>query len=125
MLFTYTESTVSGIAPEEELTDRKDSEVKLRYNFCIARTEQSHPFCALQLDVFLTSLWDRGMENGIFRYSVDDVSTKVIPGRYGFVIQVNASVMAFMWVYPLSCIGGTHVVCLLVNCSTLRPAIAG
>ena len=45
------------------------------------------------------SVWDRGMENGIFRYSLDDVSTKVIPGRYGFVIQVNVSETAFMCVH--------------------------
>ena len=29
-VFTYTESTVSGIAPEDELVDKKGSEVKLK-----------------------------------------------------------------------------------------------
>ena len=55
------------------------------------------------------------MENGIFRYSLDDVATRIIPGRYGFVIQVNASGLAFIYAIFSAVQGGPLVVCLLVS----------
>ncbi len=37
----------------------------------------------------LCSQWDRAVVEGVFRYSLDEVVTRLVPGRYGFIAQRN------------------------------------
>lgn len=41
------------------------------------------------LDSLLLGEWEERMERGLFRYDVTACETKVIPGQYGFVAQLN------------------------------------
>lgn len=44
----------------------------------------------LQFDQLLRSLWDQAMASGsVFRYPLTGVSTRRVPGKYGFVVQVT------------------------------------
>lgn len=40
-------------------------------------------------DVLLLKRWTAAKDAGAFIYSVDDVETKIIPGKYGIVSQVH------------------------------------
>ncbi|KAK6798246.1 hypothetical protein RDI58_005948 [Solanum bulbocastanum] len=41
------------------------------------------------LNNLLLGLWEERMSQGLFRYDVTTCETKVIPGRYGFIAQLN------------------------------------
>lgn len=41
------------------------------------------------LDALMLGLWDMCNEDGLFRYDVTACSTKVLPGQYGFIAQLN------------------------------------
>lgn len=41
------------------------------------------------LNDLLLGLWEERMSQGLFRYDVTTCETKVIPGRYGFIAQLN------------------------------------
>jgi len=41
------------------------------------------------LDSLLLGQWEERMQRGLFRYDVTACDTKMIPGRYGFVAQLN------------------------------------
>lgn len=41
------------------------------------------------LNNLLLGLWEERMSQGLFRYDVTACETKVIPGRYGFIAQLN------------------------------------
>lgn len=41
------------------------------------------------LDSLLLGEWENRMQRGLFRYDVTACETKVIPGRYGFIAQLN------------------------------------
>jgi GDP-L-galactose phosphorylase len=41
------------------------------------------------LDSLLLGLWEERMQRGLFRYDVTICETKVIPGNYGFIAQLN------------------------------------
>ena len=43
----------------------------------------------LHFDTLLCSQWDRAVADGVFRYSLDEVVTRLLPGRYGFIAQRN------------------------------------
>lgn len=48
-----------------------------------------HDQAAPQLDEFICSRWDVAMSSGtVFRYNLADVSTRRLPGQFGFVVQV-------------------------------------
>jgi len=41
------------------------------------------------LDAVLVGQWEERMQRGLFRYDVTTCETKVIPGKYGFIAQLN------------------------------------
>lgn len=41
------------------------------------------------LSTLVTSMWNDSLKDGLFRYSLDNVETKVIPGKVGWVSQLN------------------------------------
>lgn len=41
-----------------------------------------------EFDRLLLSQWDAAMGAGVFKYSVEGVETKVLPGKYHIVVQV-------------------------------------
>ena len=41
------------------------------------------------LDTVTLALWEQCAEEGLFRYDVTACPTKVLPGQYGFVAQLN------------------------------------
>jgi GDP-L-galactose phosphorylase len=41
------------------------------------------------LDTLLIGQWEERMQRGLFRYDVTTCETKVIPGNYGFIAQLN------------------------------------
>uniref|UniRef100_A0A1D1Z137 GDP-L-galactose phosphorylase 1 n=2 Tax=Anthurium amnicola TaxID=1678845 RepID=A0A1D1Z137_9ARAE len=41
------------------------------------------------LDTLLLGQWEERMQRGLFRYDVTACETKVIPGKYGFIAQLN------------------------------------
>lgn len=41
------------------------------------------------LNNFLLGHWEDRMRRGLFRYDVTSCETKIIPGRYGFIAQLN------------------------------------
>jgi len=41
-----------------------------------------------QLDKELRSRWDDAMSRGYFRYQLKHVQTRIVPGKYQFVLQV-------------------------------------
>ncbi|XP_064404006.1 GDP-D-glucose phosphorylase 1-like isoform X2 [Halichondria panicea] len=45
--------------------------------------------CYSEFDTLLCSQWDRAVADGVFRYSLDEVVTRLVPGRYGFIAQRN------------------------------------
>ncbi|GAB4827982.1 Phosphate metabolism transcription protein [Ancistrocladus abbreviatus] len=51
------------------------------------RTDESPPVSFLN-DLLLTQ-WEDRMRRGLFRYDVTLCETKIIPGRYGFIAQLN------------------------------------
>lgn len=40
-------------------------------------------------DTTLCRLWDQKMAEGVFRYNLDDVKRKTLPGRFGIQVQLN------------------------------------
>ncbi len=51
-------------------------------------TDQA-PHQPTTLDLTLSALWDDCDARGLFRYSVADTRTRVVPGRWGWVAQLN------------------------------------
>ena len=49
-------------------------------------------FDFLQFDRALRSGWDERMQDGHFRFSLDGVKTRIVPGRFGFVTTVHSYV---------------------------------
>ena len=43
----------------------------------------------VQLDSELRGRWDDAMNAGQFRYQLRDVQTRIVPGKYQFVLQVH------------------------------------
>lgn len=54
----------------------------------LLRNEKREPPVAF-LDSLLLGEWEDRMQRGLFRYDVTACKTKVIPGRYGFIAQLN------------------------------------
>ncbi|XP_057795285.1 GDP-L-galactose phosphorylase 1-like [Salvia miltiorrhiza] len=52
-------------------------------------TDEKKELQADFLDSLLIGEWEDRMERGLFRYDVTACETKVIPGKYGFVAQLN------------------------------------
>lgn len=42
-----------------------------------------------ELDALMLGLWNMCNDDGLFRYDVTACSTKVLPGVYGFIAQLN------------------------------------
>lgn len=42
-----------------------------------------------ELDALMLGLWNMCNDDGLFRYDVTACSTKVLPGMYGFIAQLN------------------------------------
>ncbi|XP_076320721.1 GDP-D-glucose phosphorylase 1 isoform X3 [Tachypleus tridentatus] len=42
-----------------------------------------------KFDQVLQKKWETAMKNGYFRYHLDKLDTKVLPGKYGFIAQLN------------------------------------
>ncbi|KAI0241908.1 GDP-D-glucose phosphorylase 1 [Lamellibrachia satsuma] len=42
-----------------------------------------------EFDTLLRSRWTTAMANGHFKYTLDDVKTRIVPGRRGYVLQLN------------------------------------
>lgn len=40
-------------------------------------------------DQFLQEKWEKAESDGCFRYTLDDLQTRVLPGQFGFVAQLN------------------------------------
>jgi GDP-L-galactose phosphorylase len=41
------------------------------------------------LDTLVRSMWNDSLKDGLFRYSLDNVETKLVPGKMGWVSQLN------------------------------------
>ena len=42
-----------------------------------------------QFDRELMKGWDSAMDNGHFRYKIDQMKTRIVPGQYKYVLQVG------------------------------------
>ena len=42
-----------------------------------------------ELDKTIKYRWNKAVEVGLFRYRLDHLQNRVLPGKYGFVVQVN------------------------------------
>ena len=42
-----------------------------------------------QFDRLLLSSWEKAMRDGVFRYDLTEVATRIVPGRYGIVAMVG------------------------------------
>ena len=45
--------------------------------------------CQLQFDTFLWSRWTTAMADGHFKYTLDDMKTRIVPGQRAYVLQVQ------------------------------------
>lgn len=54
-----------------------------------AAANSSDEECSDSLIDILLGQWEDRMSRGLFRYDVTSCETKVIPGRYGFIAQLN------------------------------------
>ena len=45
-------------------------------------------FILSQFDEEIFKRWDHAMESGCFKYNLDSVERRIIPGKYNFVAQV-------------------------------------
>ncbi len=43
----------------------------------------------MQLDTLIRERWDSAMSEGIFRYDLQGVVTRTVPGGFGFIVQQN------------------------------------
>jgi GDP-D-glucose phosphorylase len=43
----------------------------------------------LAFDEYARIHWDKALSDGIFRYKLDDTTTRSLDGQYGFVVQNN------------------------------------
>ena len=42
-----------------------------------------------QFDRLLLGRWEEAMRDGVFRYDLQEVASRTVPGQYGFVALVN------------------------------------
>lgn len=54
----------------------------------VRRSPETGPTLS-KFDENLHTLWKDRMNSGLFRYRLGDVTTRIIPGRYGYVAQLN------------------------------------
>ncbi len=57
-------------------------------DFFYTTTSEHGEDLASHLDILLPRKWLASKADGAFIYSVDDVETKILPGKYGIVTQV-------------------------------------
>ncbi|PVD26233.1 hypothetical protein C0Q70_13903 [Pomacea canaliculata] len=50
---------------------------------------QDEPFELSQFDEELRKRWEAAMKNGVFRYDIDHITTRIIPGPKHYVAQLN------------------------------------
>ncbi|XP_022976659.1 GDP-L-galactose phosphorylase 1-like [Cucurbita maxima] len=60
---------------------------KISKGLCCEYENTAPPFAFL--DSLLLGEWEDRMQRGLFRYDVTACETKVIPGKYGFIAQLN------------------------------------
>ncbi|KAM7277840.1 hypothetical protein ACFE04_004974 [Oxalis oulophora] len=54
-----------------------------------SRDDEEQPESPCFLHNLLLGQWDERMNRGLFRYDVSTCETKVVPGKYGFIAQLN------------------------------------
>lgn len=64
-----------------EQGDKVDGNVVVCYNKSFSIENQ------LNIDNLILSRWNAAMNNGFFRYSIDSVREKVLPGKFRFLVQ--------------------------------------
>ena len=52
-----------------------------------------------KFDARLKKLWTEASKAGICRYEIPDLNTKVLPGKYGLVVQVKTFLL-ILWIHP-------------------------
>ena len=80
MLVTWTDWHFYFICAMEFVFDDDD----LIWNVNISSEKQVSRF-----DSLLTSQWEIASGAGVCRYRLDNLLTKILPGKFGFVAQVN------------------------------------
>ena len=45
-----------------------------------------------QFDRLLLGRWEEAMRDGVFRYDLQEVASRTVPGQYGFVALVNDTI---------------------------------
>lgn len=69
----------------------EETETRLTYtskDFFLSTTSMHGEDLTSQLDILLLRKWMAAKAAGAFIYSVDNVETKILPGKYGIVSQV-------------------------------------
>lgn len=70
----------------------EEMEIHLTYttkDFFLSTTSVHGEDLTSQLDILLSRKWMAAKAAGAFIYSVDNVETKILPGKYGIVSQVS------------------------------------
>ncbi len=49
----------------------------------------TNPVVSVQFDSKLLETWNQAMKDGHFRYNLESLNTRVIPGAHNFVTQVR------------------------------------
>jgi hypothetical protein len=47
----------------------------------------------LQFEKIICRGWDEAMQKGVFRYSLDDMKTRRLPGKEGYILQVRLGIL--------------------------------
>lgn len=66
----------------------RDPFIYSKQDFNLSTTSKHGQLEKSEFDCRLLSQWDAAMGAGVFKYSVEGVETKVVPGKYHIVVQV-------------------------------------
>lgn len=66
----------------------RDPFIYKKEDFILSTTNKHGQSEKSEFDCLLLNQWDAAMGAGVFKYSVEGVETKVLPGKYHIVVQV-------------------------------------
>ncbi|XP_076048054.1 GDP-D-glucose phosphorylase 1 [Oratosquilla oratoria] len=76
----------------EEKQQEMDSPLEMVFSssaFQLQTTRNEAEKGITPFDAIMRSQWKKAYENGVFNYSIKDVQTKVLPGKFSIVVQLN------------------------------------
>ncbi|MPC66805.1 GDP-D-glucose phosphorylase 1 [Portunus trituberculatus] len=77
---------------ENDIKINQERKISFSYSekdFLFSTSSRHGEELASSLDTCLLKEWVAAKAAGAFNYSVEDVETKILPGRYGIVAQIN------------------------------------